>query len=152
MGIDPFHLTIYQYERTSLSEHVIFLPCDVELHLPSQGCKSWHRADPTHPIISSPAATTIVGPGFDITYLYLQLITTLCCSASMRGKRSKQYKKLMNAYGHSFGFRAPYQVLMDSEIILDATKHKMDLVKGLEKCVHDTVKPSTAPSCRFPNP
>jgi len=60
----------------------------------------------------------------------------------MRGKRAKQYKKLMNAYAHTFGFRAPYQVLMDSEIVLDASKHKMGLVSGLEKCLHGMAKPS----------
>ena len=63
-------------------------------------------------------------------------------TTTMRGKRAKQYKKLMNAYAHTFGFRAPYQVLMDPEIVLDATKHKMELVRGLEKCLHGMVKPS----------
>lgn len=29
----------------------------------------------------------------------------------MRGKRSKQYKKLMQQYGLVFGFREPYQIL-----------------------------------------
>lgn len=29
----------------------------------------------------------------------------------MRGKRSKQYRKLMQQYGLHFGFREPYQVL-----------------------------------------
>lgn len=29
----------------------------------------------------------------------------------MRGKRSKQYRKLMQSYGMTFGFREPYQVL-----------------------------------------
>jgi len=29
----------------------------------------------------------------------------------MRGKRAKQYKKLMQQYGLAFGFREPYQVL-----------------------------------------
>ncbi|KAF8475944.1 Fcf1-domain-containing protein, partial [Kalaharituber pfeilii] len=59
----------------------------------------------------------------------------------MRGKRSKAYKKLMNAYSLTFGFRAPYQVLMDSEIVLDAVKYKMDLVGGLEKALHGKIKP-----------
>jgi hypothetical protein len=31
--------------------------------------------------------------------------------STMRGKRSKQYRKLMQQYGLSFGFREPYQVL-----------------------------------------
>jgi U3 small nucleolar RNA-associated protein 23 len=29
----------------------------------------------------------------------------------MRGKRSKQYRKLMQQYALAFGFREPYQVL-----------------------------------------
>lgn len=29
----------------------------------------------------------------------------------MRGKRAKQYRKLMQQYGLTFGFREPYQVL-----------------------------------------
>lgn len=29
----------------------------------------------------------------------------------MRGKRAKQYRKLMKQYGLTFGFREPYQVL-----------------------------------------
>jgi hypothetical protein len=32
-------------------------------------------------------------------------------SVRMRGKRAKQYRKLMQQYGLSFGFREPYQVL-----------------------------------------
>lgn len=33
--------------------------------------------------------------------------------SKMRGKRSKQYRKLMQQYGLSFGFREPYQVLRE---------------------------------------
>ena len=29
----------------------------------------------------------------------------------MRGKRSKQYRKLMEQYSMTFGFREPYQVI-----------------------------------------
>ncbi|CAG8950351.1 hypothetical protein HYFRA_00006844 [Hymenoscyphus fraxineus] len=59
----------------------------------------------------------------------------------MRGKRSKQYKKLMQQYGLSFGFREPYQVLVDSEIVRDADRFKMDLIGGLERTLHGQVKP-----------
>jgi len=59
----------------------------------------------------------------------------------MRGKRSKQYKKLMQQYGMSFGFREPYQVLVDAEILRDADRFKMDLVAGLERTLHGQVKP-----------
>ncbi|RDL36704.1 putative rRNA-processing protein UTP23 [Venustampulla echinocandica] len=47
----------------------------------------------------------------------------------------------MEQYGMSFGFREPYQVLVDSEIIKDADKFKMDLVGGLERTLHGQVKP-----------
>ncbi|PMD51897.1 uncharacterized protein K444DRAFT_621026 [Hyaloscypha bicolor E] len=59
----------------------------------------------------------------------------------MRGKRSKQYKKLMQQYGLSFGFREPYQVLLDADIIKDADRFKMDLIGGLERTLHGQVKP-----------
>ncbi|KAF8866546.1 hypothetical protein BDZ45DRAFT_568971, partial [Acephala macrosclerotiorum] len=59
----------------------------------------------------------------------------------MRGKRAKQYRKLMQQYGLSFGFREPYQVLLDSNIIRDADQFKKDLVGGLERTLHGQVKP-----------
>ncbi|OBT61856.1 hypothetical protein VE03_08818 [Pseudogymnoascus sp. 23342-1-I1] len=57
------------------------------------------------------------------------------------GKRSKQYKKLMQQYGLAFGFREPYQVLLDADVIRDADKFKMDLIGGLERTLHGQVKP-----------
>ncbi|RKF73101.1 rRNA-processing protein utp23 [Golovinomyces cichoracearum] len=59
----------------------------------------------------------------------------------MRGKRSKQYRKLMQQYGLSFGFREPYQVLLDADIIRDADRFKMDLIGGLERTLNGKVKP-----------
>ncbi|CAL3964294.1 unnamed protein product [Diplocarpon coronariae] len=59
----------------------------------------------------------------------------------MRGKRSKQYRKLMQQYGLSYGFREPYQVLLDADMIKDADRFKMDLVGGLERTLHGEVKP-----------
>ncbi|PBP28246.1 hypothetical protein BUE80_DR000758 [Diplocarpon rosae] len=59
----------------------------------------------------------------------------------MRGRRSKQYRKLMQQYGLSYGFREPYQVLLDADIIKDADRFKMDLVGGLERTLHGEVKP-----------
>ncbi|KAH8149498.1 uncharacterized protein LAJ45_06578 [Morchella importuna] len=59
----------------------------------------------------------------------------------MRGKRSKAYRKLMSQYQMSFGFREPYQVLVDAEIVKDATKSKMDLAGGLERTLHGQTKP-----------
>ncbi|KAI9784167.1 MAG: hypothetical protein M1839_002672 [Geoglossum umbratile] len=59
----------------------------------------------------------------------------------MRGKRSKQYRKLMQQYGMTFGFREPFQVLLDAGIIQDAARFKMDLVGGLKRTLHGEVKP-----------
>ncbi|KAF2421031.1 hypothetical protein EJ08DRAFT_690315 [Tothia fuscella] len=59
----------------------------------------------------------------------------------MRGKRSKQYRKLMHQYGLTFAFREPYQVLLDAEILQDAARFKMDLIGGLERTLHGQVKP-----------
>ncbi|KAI9730613.1 MAG: hypothetical protein M1818_008095 [Claussenomyces sp. TS43310] len=59
----------------------------------------------------------------------------------MRGKRAKQYRKLMQQYALSFGFREPYQVLVDADILRDADRFKMDLVGGLERTLQGQVKP-----------
>lgn len=60
----------------------------------------------------------------------------------MRGKRSKQYKKLMQQYGLVFGFREPYQVIVDAQMIQDAEQFRMNLVLALERVLHGKVKPS----------
>ncbi|KAF3904653.1 hypothetical protein ABW21_db0207174 [Orbilia brochopaga] len=65
----------------------------------------------------------------------------------MRGKRSKAYRKLMAVYAHSFGFREPYQVLVDPSIVQDAAKFKMDLAAGLERTLQGKVKPMITQCC-----
>jgi hypothetical protein len=60
----------------------------------------------------------------------------------MRGKRSKQYRKLMHQYELSFNFRVPYQVLIDADMIKDTFKFKMNLPLFLERTLHGQVKPS----------
>ena len=79
----------------------------------------------------------------------LSLGPTLLLELKMKGKRSKQYRKLMQQYGMVFGFREPYQVLgtfdgvalsdtllliklctVDAQIIQDTEHFKMDLVGG----------------------
>ncbi|OAL55918.1 hypothetical protein IQ07DRAFT_529897 [Pyrenochaeta sp. DS3sAY3a] len=59
----------------------------------------------------------------------------------MKLKRAKAYKKLLHQYELNFGFREPYQVLLDSEILQDAYKFKIDLVARLEKVLGGQVKP-----------
>jgi hypothetical protein len=62
----------------------------------------------------------------------------------MKAKRAKQYRKLMQQYGLTFGFREPYQVLVDAQMLQDADRFKMDIVKGLERTLSGKVKPSTS--------
>lgn len=59
----------------------------------------------------------------------------------MRGKRAKQYRKLMHQYALSFSFREPYQVLLDAQMIQDAARYKMNLGAGLERTLHGEIKP-----------
>ncbi|KAL8906972.1 MAG: hypothetical protein Q9171_006047 [Xanthocarpia ochracea] len=85
----------------------------------------------------------------------------------MRGKRSKQYRKLMQSYGMTFGFREPYQVLseffnfqsqntglrdystVDAQMIQDTSRFKMDLLGGLERVLHGKIKPSNVTQRRL---
>ncbi|KAH8676204.1 Fcf1-domain-containing protein [Xylariales sp. PMI_506] len=57
-----------------------------------------------------------------------------------RAHRAKQYRKLMQKFSMSFGFREPYQVLVDAQLLADANRFKMDLVKGLEQTLSGKVK------------
>ncbi|KAG5977258.1 hypothetical protein E4U55_006940 [Claviceps digitariae] len=59
----------------------------------------------------------------------------------MRGKRSKQYRKLMERYCMTFGFREPYQVLVDAEMVQDSCRFKMELEPALQRTAHGKVKP-----------
>ncbi|KAG8775839.1 hypothetical protein FRC15_000296, partial [Serendipita sp. 397] len=59
----------------------------------------------------------------------------------MRQKRAKAYRKLMAMYELSFGFRQPYQVLVDSGMCITAQDHKIDLVKQLETVLQGKIKP-----------
>ncbi|KAK6513687.1 hypothetical protein TWF506_008126 [Arthrobotrys conoides] len=65
----------------------------------------------------------------------------------MRAGRSKAYKKLMAVYANSFGFREPYQVLVDPTIIQDSMKYKMDLIVMLERTLQGKAKPMITQCC-----
>ncbi|KAI1400307.1 hypothetical protein F4819DRAFT_378653 [Hypoxylon fuscum] len=58
-----------------------------------------------------------------------------------RAKRSKQYRKLMEQFSMGWGFREPYQVLIDADFLAEANKCKMDMVRRLEDTLHGQVKP-----------
>lgn len=77
----------------------------------------------------------------------------------MRQKRAKAYRRLMQTYSLSFGFRQPYQVLgqsplfplfmadffsVDSEMCKDAVMHKIDLEKQMHNVVQGDVKLSAS--------
>ncbi|KAJ6166551.1 hypothetical protein N7470_001998 [Penicillium chermesinum] len=59
----------------------------------------------------------------------------------MRAKRSKKYRKLMQQYELTFGFREPYQVLVDSNFLAAIHAFKMDLIPALERTLQGKPKP-----------
>ncbi|TKA21768.1 hypothetical protein B0A50_08693 [Salinomyces thailandicus] len=65
----------------------------------------------------------------------------------MRGKRSKQYRKLMHQYALAFGHREPYQVLLDAGIIRAAANFKMRLGAMLANTLHGEIKPLISQCC-----
>ncbi|KAI0374246.1 Fcf1-domain-containing protein [Pilatotrama ljubarskyi] len=65
----------------------------------------------------------------------------------MRQKRAKAYRKLMSLYSLSFGFRQPYQVLVDSHMCKESVAHKIELVKQLGIVLQGTVKPMITQCC-----
>jgi U3 small nucleolar RNA-associated protein 23 len=65
----------------------------------------------------------------------------------MKAKRAKQYRKLMHQYGLHFGFREPYQVLLDAGTIQAAARFKMKLGAMLENTLHGQIKPMITQCC-----
>ncbi|KAF1951946.1 hypothetical protein CC80DRAFT_495816 [Byssothecium circinans] len=59
----------------------------------------------------------------------------------MKLKRAKSYRKLLHQYQIQFGFREPYQVLLDSAILEDAHRLKIDLVPRLRSVLQGQIKP-----------
>ncbi|KAF8507052.1 PIN domain-like protein [Russula emetica] len=64
----------------------------------------------------------------------------------MRQIRSKAYRKLMAMYSTSFGFRQPYQVLVDSEMCETAVSQKIDFLARIESVLVGSVKLSECSS------
>ncbi|KAG2044185.1 PIN domain-like protein [Suillus americanus] len=65
----------------------------------------------------------------------------------MRQKRAKTYRKLMHLYSLSFGFRQPYQILVDSEMCQIAVDAKLDLIKQFSTVLQGNVKPMITQCC-----
>ncbi|CAG8563120.1 9444_t:CDS:2 [Paraglomus brasilianum] len=58
----------------------------------------------------------------------------------MRQKRAKQYKRHMTLYHISFGFREPYQILVDSSFLLTVATYKIDIKTLLPKVMQGVIK------------
>lgn len=65
----------------------------------------------------------------------------------MRQKRAKSYRKQMLVYNHTFKFREPYQVLVDSQLVIDCHGSNYDLVKGLKRTLQAEVKVMITQCC-----
>lgn len=53
----------------------------------------------------------------------------------------------MQQYGLLFGFREPYQVLVDADVLLDAARFKMDFTGMLGRTLHGEIKPMITQCC-----
>ncbi|EJT97712.1 hypothetical protein DACRYDRAFT_97107 [Dacryopinax primogenitus] len=65
----------------------------------------------------------------------------------MRQKRAKTYRKLMAQYERAFGFRQPYQVLVNSDFCEMAIQLKMEFMKDLEIVLQAKAKPMITQCC-----
>ncbi|KND03285.1 rRNA-binding ribosome biosynthesis protein UTP23 [Spizellomyces punctatus DAOM BR117] len=64
----------------------------------------------------------------------------------MKVKRQKTNKRHISVYTHSFGFREPYQVLVDGNFIAVALQMRTDVRDALPKVLTGTARPMTT-SC-----
>lgn len=65
----------------------------------------------------------------------------------MKLKRAKAYRKLMNNFANTYGFREPYQCIIDSQLLEDSFRCKIDLVVRLESVLQGKVKPMVTQAC-----
>ncbi|CAA21426.1 rRNA processing protein Utp23 [Schizosaccharomyces pombe] len=65
----------------------------------------------------------------------------------MRQKRAKNYRKLMHTYQLLFGFREPYQVLVDADFLKDLSQQKIDIQAALARTVQGAIKPMITQCC-----
>ncbi|CAM0135415.1 hypothetical protein VKS41_005052 [Umbelopsis sp. WA50703] len=58
----------------------------------------------------------------------------------MRAKRQKLYKRAMHSYQSGFGFRTPYQILLDGEFCQEGLKHKIYMKEVLQQTLMGPTK------------
>ncbi|ORX91375.1 hypothetical protein K493DRAFT_165059, partial [Basidiobolus meristosporus CBS 931.73] len=59
----------------------------------------------------------------------------------MKAKRQKQYKKCMQVYQNTFGFREPYQVIVDGDFCQAALDSRINLKEQVPKTLLGQAKP-----------
>ncbi|TKA53688.1 hypothetical protein B0A53_03730 [Rhodotorula sp. CCFEE 5036] len=65
----------------------------------------------------------------------------------MKNKRIKSYRRAMQLYQSSFGFREPYQLLADAEFVRSCVTQKMDIMARLHDVLQGAVKPMITQCC-----
>ncbi|GAA6003383.1 rRNA-binding ribosome biosynthesis protein UTP23 [Rhodotorula paludigena] len=65
----------------------------------------------------------------------------------MRQKRTKGSRKVMHLYCSAFGFREPYQMLVDAAFIQSCVKQKFDIQARLHDTLQGVVKPMITQCC-----
>ncbi|GAA5906883.1 rRNA-binding ribosome biosynthesis protein UTP23 [Sporobolomyces salmoneus] len=65
----------------------------------------------------------------------------------MRQKRVKSYRKVMQLYCAAFGFREPYQLLVDAAFLRSCVQQKLDFYARLQDVLQGTVKPMITQCC-----
>ncbi|GAA6063722.1 hypothetical protein JCM10212_001833 [Sporobolomyces blumeae] len=65
----------------------------------------------------------------------------------MRQKRVKSYRKVMQLYCASFGFREPYQLLVDAAFLQACVQQKLDFFPRLQDVLQGAVKPMITQCC-----
>ncbi|KPV73788.1 uncharacterized protein RHOBADRAFT_28948, partial [Rhodotorula graminis WP1] len=65
----------------------------------------------------------------------------------MRQKRTKGARKVMQLYQSAFGFREPYQLLMDAAFVQSSVKQKFELMSRLHDVLQGVVKPMITQCC-----
>ncbi|KAI5950759.1 hypothetical protein KGF54_003833 [Candida jiufengensis] len=65
----------------------------------------------------------------------------------MRQKRAKSYKKQMNIYHYTFKFREPYQLIVDSNIIIKCSDSSYNITNGFNKTIQAENKPMITQCC-----
>ncbi|GAA5969645.1 hypothetical protein JCM11641_008191 [Rhodosporidiobolus odoratus] len=65
----------------------------------------------------------------------------------MRQKRVKSYRKVMHLYQQAFGFREPYQLLVDAAFVKACVQQKLDVMSRLQDVLQGAVKPMITQCC-----